>query len=237
MQWRYFKSWAAIHLAACFFAAGANLQAQELTTQQVRPSTSAFLLDSPPTIDGDILGDAGWSPVTPTGGFSQVRPNAGQPSSQKTEVFIGYSEDSLYIGVIAYDDSPEGIIFADSRRDSPLEDTDSFQVIIDGLLDRQNGFIFGTTPTGLEYDAQIVNEATGPTFRGSNGAVNVSWDTTWEVAAEISDIGWTAEMQIPFSALRYGSDDVQTWGINFQRNIRRNNEETYWAPLERQFNL
>ena len=76
-----------------------------------------------------------------------------------------------------------------------------------------------------------------PTFRGSNGAVNVSWDTTWEVAAEISDIGWTAEMEIPFSALRYGSEDVQTWGINFQRNIRRNNEEAYWAPLERQFNL
>ena len=237
MQGKSYKVWFPLLVFFNLLAAGSVLRAQELMTQQVRPSTSAFALDTLPVIDGEVLNDPGWDSVTPTGGFSQVRPNAGQPSSQMTEVFIGYSQEALYIGVVAYDDNPEGIVFADSRRDSPLIDTDSFQVIIDGLLDRQNGFIFGTTPTGLEYDAQIVNEATGPTFRGSNGAVNVSWDTTWEVAAEISDIGWTAEMEIPFSALRYGSEDVQTWGINFQRNIRRNNEEAYWAPLERQFNL
>ena len=196
MQGKSYKVWFPLLVFFNLLAAGSVLRAQELMTQQVRPSTSAFALDTLPVIDGEVLNDPGWDSVTPTGGFSQVRPNAGQPSSQMTEVFIGYSQEALYIGVVAYDDNPEGIVFADSRRDSPLVDTDSFQVIIDGLLDRQNGFIFGTTPTGLEYDAQIVNEATGPTFRGSNGAVNVSWDTTWEVAAEISDIGWTAEMEI-----------------------------------------
>ena len=213
------------------------LWAQELTTQSVTPSTTAFPLDRSPVIDGEVLADTAWGGVNPTSGFSQVRPDEGQPATQKTEVFIGYTDDSLYIGVVAYDDDPEGIIFADSRRDSRLDETDSFQVIIDGLLDRQNGYIFGTTPSGLEYDAQVVNEATGPRFRGSNGAVNVNWDTTWEVATTISNIGWSAEMEIPFTALRYGSDDVQTWGINFQRNIRRNNEEVYWAPLDRQYNL
>jgi hypothetical protein len=223
--------------AGIFISLPLIAEAQELTTQRVTPSTTAFPLDSIPSIDGDVLSDAAWNNVTPTSGFSQVRPNEGQPATQKTEVFIGYTDDSLYIGVVAYDDNPAGIIVADSRRDSPLVDTDSFQVIIDGLLDRQNGFIFGTTPSGLEYDAQVINEGAGPSFRGSNGALNVNWDTTWEVSAAISDIGWSAEMEIPFSALRYSSDDVQTWGINFQRNIRRNNEVAYWAPLDRQYNI
>ena len=211
--------------------------AQELFTQEVTPTTMAYELRSVPVIDGEVLSDNAWSVVTPTGGFSQVRPEEGQPSTQKTEVFLGYTEESLYIGVVAYDTNPEGIIFTDARRDSSLEDTDSFQVIIDGLLDRQNGFIFGTTPAGLEYDAQVVNEGASSGFRGSSGGINVNWDTTWEVSAAISDIGWSAEMEIPFSALRYSNEDVQTWGINFQRNIRRNNEITYWAPLDRQYNL
>ena len=211
--------------------------AQELFTQEVTPTTMAYELRSVPAIDGEVLGDDAWSEVTPTGGFSQVRPDEGQPSTQKTEVFLGYTEEFLYIGVVAYDTNPEGIIFTDARRDSSLEDTDSFQVIIDGLLDRQSGFIFGTTPAGLEYDAQVVNEGASSGFRGSSGGINVNWDTTWEVSAAISDIGWSAEMEIPFSALRYSNEDVQTWGINFQRNIRRNNEITYWAPLDRQYNL
>lgn len=214
-----------------------SVSAQELFTQEVTPTTTAYELSSSPTIDGEVLGDDAWSGVTPTGGFSQVRPEEGQPASQKTEVFLGYTDESLYIGMVAYDSNPEDIIFTDARRDSSLDDTDSFQVIIDGLLDRQNGFIFGTTPAGLEYDAQVVNEGASSGFRGSNGGINVNWDTTWEVSTQISEIGWTAEMEIPFSSLRYGNDDVQTWGINFQRNIRRNNEVTYWAPLDRQYNL
>lgn len=237
MQLNYFKRLSGLLAGICFVPFSLELSSQELTTQSVTPSTTAFPLEDIPVIDGEVLNDGGWDMVTPTGGFSQVRPDEGQPASQETEVYVGYSEDSLYIGVVAYDDDPAGIIYADSRRDSPLDETDSFQVIIDGLLDRQNGFIFGTTPSGLEYDAQIINEATGPRFRGSNGAVNINWDTTWEVAAKISDIGWSAEMEIPFTALRYSSDEVQTWGINFQRNIRRNNEEAYWAPLDRQYNL
>ena len=142
MQSNSFKTCIVVCIAVSVFLVASIAHSQELTTQQVRPTTSAFPLEALPTIDGEVLKDPGWDLVTPTGGFSQVRPNAGQPSSQKTEVFIGYSEDALYIGVVAYDDNPEAIIFADSRRDSPLVDTDSFQVIIDGLLDRQNGFIF-----------------------------------------------------------------------------------------------
>jgi hypothetical protein len=165
-----------------------------------------------------------------------VQPDEGRPASQRTEVFIGFDDEALYIGVIAYDDAPGSIIVSEARRDANLDDTDSFQVIIDGLLDHQNGYVFGTSPAGLEYDGQVVREGSGQ-FGSGGGGFNLNWDGNWDVEARISDIGWSAEFRIPFRTLRYGSGDMQTWGINFQRNIRRNNEITYWAPLSRQWNL
>ncbi|MEQ8955763.1 MAG: DUF5916 domain-containing protein, partial [Gammaproteobacteria bacterium] len=214
--------------------------AQEITSRTVQPSTRAYELAITPSIDGRILDDEAWEGITPTSGFWQTRPDEGRPATQRTEVYMGYTDTALYIAVMAYDDNPEGIIVADSRRDSSLSETDSFQVIIDGLRDRQNGFVFGTNPAGIEYDAQVTNEGGGGGFGGRGGGTggfNLNWDTTWEVAATIEDYGWSAEMEIPFSALRFGNQDVQTWGVNFQRNIRRNNEEAYWAPLGRQYNI
>jgi hypothetical protein len=231
-----FKHPTQLFAALLIFCASLSTYAQELQEESVKPSTTAVALSVAPIIDGEVLADTVWSVIKPTTGFSQVRPDEGLPATQKTEVFIGYTEDSLYIGVVAYDDNPAGIIVADSRRDSSLGDTDSFQVIIDGLLDRQNGFVFGTNPAGLEYDAQVTNEGAG-SFRSGGSGFNLNWDTTWEVSAKISDIGLSAEMEIPFSALRFGGEEEQTWGINFQRNIRRNNEIAYWSPLERQFNI
>ncbi|NNC65195.1 MAG: carbohydrate binding family 9 domain-containing protein, partial [Gammaproteobacteria bacterium] len=192
---------------------------------------------SSPVIDGLVVGDDAWASVVPATGFRQVQPNDGQPSSQKTEVFVGYSDTSLYIGVIAHDDDPEGIIVTDSRRDSSLDDTDAFLVIIDGLLDRQNGFMFGTNAAGIEYDAQVTKEGTGGGFGSGGGAFNLNWDGSWTVRSNIGEYGWSAEFEIPFRTLRYGSGAVQDWGINFQRNIRRNNEIAYWAPLDRNRNL
>jgi hypothetical protein len=201
------------------------------------PNMDAHKLAISPVIDGVILGDEAWVSVVPATGFRQVQPNDGRPSSQKTEVFIGYSETSLYIGVIAHDDDPAGIIVTDSRRDSSLDDTDAFLVIIDGLLDRQNGFIFGTNAAGIEYDAQITKEGSGGGFGSGGGAFNLNWDSSWTVRSRIGEYGWSAEFEIPFRTLRYGSGDAQDWGINFQRNIRRNNEIAYWAPLDRNRNL
>lgn len=200
------------------------------------PDMTAHKLTSTPIIDGVVVGDEAWAGAIPATGFWQVQPNDGQPSSQKTEVFIGYSETSLYIGVVAYDDNPAGIIVTDSRRDSSLNDTDAFLVIIDGLLDRQNGFIFGTNAAGIEYDAQITREGSGG-FGSGGGAFNLNWDSSWTVRSQIGEYGWSAEFEIPFRTLRYGSGDLQDWGINFQRNIRRNNEVAYWAPLDRNRNL
>jgi hypothetical protein len=101
------------------------------------PDMSAHKLLVAPLIDGVVIGDEAWTDLIPASGFQQVQPNDGQSASQKTEVYIGYSDTSLFIGVVAFDDNPAGIIVTDSRRDSSLDDTDAFLVIIDGLLDRQ----------------------------------------------------------------------------------------------------
>ena len=198
---------------------------------------NAVALEIAPTVDGLVLGDDAWSGAVPATGFWQVQPHDGEPATQKTEVYVGYTDTALYVGVVAYDDDPAGIIVTDSRRDSSLTDTDSFLMVIDGLLDRQNGYVFGTNPAGIEYDGQVTKEGSGDNFGSGGGAFNLNWDGAWSVSSAISDIGWSAEFEIPFRTLRYGNGERQTWGINFQRNVRRNNEVTYWAPLELNRNL
>jgi len=228
-------------LVACrSILVGACLAVTAAASAQVpadAPVVQAAKMSSTPVLDGRVLGDSAWIGLSPTSGFWQVQPDDGEPATQKTEVYVGFSDDALYIGVIAYDDDPDAILVTDSRRDSDLGETDSFQVVIDGLRDGQNGFVFGTNPAGIEYDGQVTREGSGGALGSGSGGFNLNWDGTWDVATEISGIGWSAEMRIPFRTLRYGRGETQTWGINFQRNIRRNNEISYWAPLSRQRNL
>lgn len=214
-----------------------NAQTALAPDDRPRPQMQANRLASAPTIDGSVLDDAAWMNAIPTSGFTQVQPTEGAPATQRTDVFVGYTDTAIYIGFIAYDEKPETIIVADSRRDSSLDQTDSFQVVIDGLLDRQNAYLFGTNPAGVEYDAQIVKEGSTGNFGSGGGGFNLNWDGSWRVEARITDQGWSGEMEIPFTTLRYGLDPVQSWGINFQRNIRANNEIAYWAPLNRQRNI
>jgi len=202
-----------------------------------RPVLQSSELLKEPLLDGIVFGDRAWETLTPATGFQQIEPDDGLPATQKTEVYIGFLKDALYVGLIAYDNAPDQILATDSRRDSSLDNTDSFQLIIDGLRDGQNGFIFGTNPAGIQYDGQVIREGSGGAMGSGGGGFNLNWDGSWEVATSITEIGWSAEIRIPFSTLRYGSDDVQTWGINFQRNIGRNNEIAFWAPLSRQHKL
>ena len=155
-----------------------------------------------------------------------------------------FTDDTIYFGVVCYDRDPGAIIVTDSRRDSSLADSDSFQLILDTFLDRQNGFVFGTSPSGQEYDGQLVNEGAGGsgmgrggTSFGAGGGFNLNWDGVWQVRTSTSDFGWSAEFAIPFRTIRFPAGRAQTWGVNFQRNIRRRNELAYWAPLPRQFDL
>ena len=211
------------------------IAAQERPTTP--PEMTAFSLDTEPAVDGDVLGDGAWSTVSPATGFWQIQPDDGQSATQRTDVYVGFTDASLYIGVVAHDDNPDGIIVTDSRRDSDLDNSDAFLIIIDGLLDRQNGFVFGTNAAGIEYDGQVTSEGSGSGFGFGGGGVNRNWDGTWIVQSKIGDFGWSAEFEIPFRTLRFGPADKQDWGINFQRNIRRNNEVAFWSPLNRNRSL
>ena len=167
----------------------------------------------------------------------QVQPSPGTPASKKTEVYVGFTDTALWIGFIAHDDNPDGIIVSEGRRDSSLNETDSFRFVIDGFLDKQNGYVFGTNPTSMQYDAQVIKEGGSGQFTRNVGIFDENWDGSWEVAAVVGDFGWSAEFEIPFRTLRYGNAETQIWGINFQRNIRRNNEIAYWAPIGRQHTI
>jgi len=210
-----------------------------------RPTATASAVVEGPTLDGDVLNDPAWAAATPIEGFVQELPVEGAPVSEKTEVRVIFTKDTLYIGAVMYDREPGAIVVSDSRRDAPLDDVDSFRIIFDTYRDRQNGFVFGTNPAGVEYDGQSTLEGQGGGGMsgggmqgyGSGGGFNVNWDGAWQVRTKISDIGWTAEFAIPFKTLRFPAGESQTWGVNFARIIRRHNERAYWAPIPRQFNL
>jgi hypothetical protein len=205
------------------------------------PEAVAVRGTSTPVVDGDVLADPAWAAVPAVSQFWQIAPDAGTPASQPTEVRILFTDDTLYFGVVCHDREPGGIVVNESRRDSELTDTDSFQIILDTYRDRQNGFVFGTNPAGLEYDGQVTNEGQGggvtPGMGSSLGGFNKNWDASWTVRTRTGDFGWSAEFAIPFSTLRYDRSRAPVWGLNLQRNIRRRNERAFWAPLPRQYDL
>ena len=215
-----------------------GLNAPRVRTLAAMPATAS------PVVDGDVLGDPAWTGVPVATGFRQTSPDEGEPATERTEVRVVFTADTLYVGVVCYDRNPQEIIVTDSRRDSSLADSDNFQLILDTFLDRQNGFVFGTSPAGQEYDGQVVNEGVGGsgmgrggTSSGGGGGFNLNWDGVWRVRTRVSEIGWSVEFGIPFRTIRYPAGGLQTWGVNFQRTIRRRNESAYWAPLTLQHNL
>ena len=240
----------AVALAVFWMMTGRPAAGDERQGQQTPPTVSqreakAARAVTAPTLDGDVLDDEAWAAAPLITGFWQTTPNEGAPASEDTAVRILYTDTTLYIGVVAYDRTPDQIIVADSRRDSSLDETDSFLMILDTYSDRQNGFVFGTSPAALQYDGQVANEGGGGAGPGggggqqggSGGGFNINWDGDWQVRTQTSEVGWSAEFAIPFRTLRYPQEEVQSWGLNFQRNIRRRNETSFWAPLPRQYNL
>ena len=214
-----------------------------LAAAPAAPTFAAVFSEDPPRLDGVVRGDPVWARAAPATGFRQTQPDEGAPASERTEVRVVFTESTLYVGVVCYDRDPGSIAVADSRRDASLDDGDSVQFILDTFLDRQSGFVFGTSPAGQEYDGQVVNAGEGrlgrstTTSSGSGAGFNGNWDGVWDVRTSLSDVGWSAEFAIPFRTLSYPARGVQTWGMNVQRNIRRRNEIVYWAPLPRQYNL
>lgn len=207
-----------------------------------RPTTRAYRVDKGPEIDGEILADSIWKTIPAFTEMIQTQPNLGSVSTEMTEIRIAYDKDNFYVSAVCHDVTPDKIIISDSRRDAVLDATDAFLFILDTYKDGQNGFVFGTNPAGIEYDAQIDNE--GQTVFNANrqqggriGGINLNWDASWTVKTKVNELGWMAEFAIPFRTLRYMSGKDQIWGVNFQRNIQKNNEAAYWSPIPVEFNL
>ena len=197
---------------------------------------------TPPKIDGNVLDDPVWKNISQTTGFIQQSPYEGKPASEKTIVKIAFTNDHFYLSVVCYSDQPENIIINDTRRDSPLDDMDSFIFILDTFNDNQNGYAFGTNAAGIEYDAQITKGGEniariGRFSSGAGGAFNINWDGSWVVKTKIHDDRWSAEFEIPFKTLRYKSEKTQEWGVNFQRVNASIQEVSHWSPINRQFTV
>ncbi len=203
------------------------------------------LTQRPPVIDGR-LDDEMWLTATLLTGFVQRELREGEAVSERTEVRIASDGVALYIGAWLFDREPAGIVAGEKIRDVAIDNSDYVAIILDTYLDRQNGFVFATTPAGIEYDGQVAKEGggggitvTGQTRAQSSsmGGFNLNWDGSWTVRTSRDSAGWYAEFRIPFSTLRYGSGSKQSWGLNVARGIRRKGEDAYWSLIPRQFNL
>ena len=205
-----------------------------------RYSIPAIRVDQPPKIDG-VLDDEVWKKAPLVEEFTQQEPREGAAASERTEVRVLYDGKTLHIGVHAFDVQPSAIVATEMRRDSDrLLDEDNFEVILDTFNDSRNGYMFVTTPLGAKLEQQISEEGEGNNRLGFglvNSNINKNWDGIWDVAARITDDGWTAEIAIPLTTLRFADGAEQTWGINFMRNIRRKNEQVFWAPIPKAYTL
>jgi hypothetical protein len=190
--------------------------------------------DDRPAIDGRV-DDSVWNGVEPFSGFVQQEPSDGEPATERTEIRFLLDRQNLYIAVVCFDSEPDKVLVSQSRRDAPLNDTDSIQILLDTFNDGQNALVFGTNPFGIEYDGQVTSE--GQSGGQGSGAINLNWDADWTVRALRTERGWEAEFAIPLKTLRYNPGEQRTWGVNAWRNIRRKNEQVFLSPVPRGYTL
>ena len=177
------------------------------------------LLKKTPVIDGDVTDEA-WDVVEWSSDFTQKDPDEGTPPAHQTKFKIIYDAKYLYIALRALDDQPELIQQRLSRREGFAGDR--INVIIDSYHDKRTAFVFTTTAAGVKGE----EIATG---NGSN--FDPSWNPVWYTDAKVDDKGWTAEMKIPFSQLRFGKAKEQIWGLNINRTIFRLQERSLWQRI------
>lgn len=189
-------------LFTCFFT---------VTAAQVK----AIKLTEQITLDGQLT-ETVWLKTTPVTEFKQRDPDQGAAPTEKTEVWVAYDADALYIAARMYDSCPDSIMGILSRRDNYVT-ADWFGVYIDAYNDKRSGNVFAIGPTGSIIDGVLYNDDWS----------SDDWDGVWEGKAFIDEKGWTAELRIPFSQLRFQDKNEQVWGINFQRDIGRKNEKDY----------
>ena len=169
-------------------------------------------------IDG-ILNEAPWSKAQIVKDFTQITPDAGAASQHQTTVRVIYDNDALYVGAHCYNEV-ENVSRVLSQRDRYNSNTDYFSLMLDTYRDQLNGFVFSVSTEGVQYDAKIYS-----------GDYNSKLDMIWYGEVSHSDSGWTVEMKIPYSAIRFAKQEEQLWGINFTRYDSYNREESSWNEV------
>jgi Domain of unknown function (DUF5916)/Carbohydrate family 9 binding domain-like len=200
------------------------------------PVARAARREGPISIDGR-LDEAAWTAATPITTFTQIQPTEGAPATQRTEVRVLYDAGAIYIGARMYDTlGRHGVRARLVRRDQQLDldnsgpaplTSDKLTIILDPYHDHLTRAVFEVNPSGVKGDALGAG--------GSN--LDTSWDPVWDEATQIDSLGWTAEIRIPLSQLRFARrDSVQTWGMQVMRTVDRLNERDWWAFSHRNEN-
>jgi hypothetical protein len=218
------------------FAGGLSAQGRDAAPQVPAPNHSApgHALPSPSVqasrrlepiaIDGR-LDEPIWGSAQPATDFRQAQPHIGQPATQRTEIRILFDDDALYIGARMFDDQGSaGVRSQLVRRDQSTGNSDQIQFVFDTYHNHIGRTIFTVNPSGVKQDAGQASSNADP-----------SWDPVWVVKTQVDSLGWTAELRIPFSQLRFPRDSVQAWGMQVWRTESRLNEVSmwsYWGPEE-----
>ncbi len=189
------------------------------------PVARATRLEAAINLDGR-LDDAAWEMTVPVTEFYQTDPVDGAPATERTEVYILYDDAAIYIGARLWESTGE-VRKRLGRRDSFLMDSDWFYVMLDSYHDHQRAYQFSVNPAGVKRDE--VTGGGGGGGPGGFGRGNASWDAVWNVATSVDAEGWTVEMRIPFSQLRFSNATQQTWGIQFSRRAISKEETTVFA--------
>src|SRR5438477_325299 len=218
-------------------------QAQQTSTTDQKYSTSAkpAQLPSPSSglprvravritealkIDG-LLDEPAWSLAQPATEFLQQQPTEGAPASERTEVRVLFDDKNIYFGIRAFDSDAKHINARELVRDADFSNDDTVAILLDTYHDRRNGFRFVVNPLGTQQDALITDEGRD---------INITWNGAWVSAGRIDDKGFTVEIEIPLTTLRF-KEGIESWGFNISRVIRRKNELSLWTSWQRSFGL
>ena len=179
----------------------------------------AIRLAEPLVLDGR-LDDPLYNETDSITDFVQQEPFEREPATDKTEVWVAYDDDAVYVGARLWESDPSKRVMSDMRRDTAnLYNNDHFAVLLDTFYDRRNGYIFYANAQGGMSDAQVTNEN-----------ASTDWNTIWETKAANFDGGWTIEFRIPFRSIRF-QEDSRIWGINFRRMVRSKTEVSFLTHI------
>ena len=182
------------------------------------PTAFAERRNGPVTLDGK-LDEAAWQNAKPITDFTQSDPEEGKPASQQTDVRFLFDDEALYVGAKMFDTGGgKAVMTRLVRRDASF-DSDYFQIVIDGYHDHLSRAFFEVNPAGSKSDYIGIGTS----------CCDQSWDPIWEAATHIDADGWTAEIRIPYSQLRFSRAPEQVWGLEVRRFIKRRDEEDDWS--------